>query len=695
MLKINLFLTAFLTAFLVFTLNIAFAQTFTAIGDTIPDNQQSHEYLLNVSGLTPTTLDSTHGLTRVCLTITHTWDSDLQVKLIAPSGKSVNLINNVGGDGDNFTNTCFTATSLNNITSSSAPFTGTFKSSLGNINDATNGNGVWKLVVRDGFAQDGGYLRSWRVTFGANAAVPMPLVSNLPIMVINTNNQSIVNEPKIAATMKLIDNSVSGNLNHENDYGNAYTGNIGIELRGNYSAILPQVPYAFELRDTAQNTRDTALLNMPKEHDFCLLATYNDKVFMRNPLAYKLSQDLNHYAPRTQYCELVLNGEYKGIFVLSETIKRGKKRVDIAKNDTTNNSPQGVTGGYIIKNDKYNNDGFLSNFHPLDVLSLNVHLIYHYPKARNITIPQKNYIADFINDYETVLYSSNFKNPTTGYRKYIDTRSFIDYFIIQELTRNNDGFKKSSYFHKNRDTINSKLFAGPVWDFDWAWKNIDECPQLSVTNGSGWSYKVNECGPDAPSNAWNVRLLQDTTYANELHCRWQEVRQNLLDTIVLNRYIDSTAQYLYQAQVRHYNLWGHMGQNTGSPEVTPQPPTFEACILQFKAWIATRITWLDANMPGRSCILATTKNLENSNENNSLQIFPNPVNDKISIIFNSKENEKQVLTIFDITGKTVFSTTFLSNEQFSLDVSKWQNGVYNAIIFTNNMPIKQKIIVLH
>ena len=173
--------------------------------------------------------------------------------------------------------------------------------------------------------------------------------------------------------------------------------------------------------------------------------------------------------------------------------------------------------------------------------------------------------------------------------------------------------------------------AGPVWDFDWAWKNINECPAWSVTDGSGWSYKVNECSPDAPSNAWNVRLLQDTAYANELHCRWQEVRAHLLDTVTLNRYIDSTAAYLYAAQVRHYDRWQHMGQNTGAPEVTTQPATFEGCIAQLKSWIATRITWLDANMPGSVCtpIVATANSVINAD---SWQILPNPADQNVQIL---------------------------------------------------------------
>lgn len=145
--------------------------------------------------------------------------------------------------------------------------------------------------------------------------------SNLPIVVITTKpGETIKNEPKITAEMKIIHNG-GGIRNNVSDSGNIYNGKIGIEIRGMYSASLPQKPYGFETRDIAGNNLDVSLLGMPSENDWVLLANYNDKTFLRNVLAFELFEKMGHYAPRTRYCEVVLNDEYQGIYLLGEKIK--------------------------------------------------------------------------------------------------------------------------------------------------------------------------------------------------------------------------------------------------------------------------------------------------------------------------------------------------------------------------------------
>ena len=633
------------------------AQTFSAVGDSISDDNQYNYFALNVPILTPPDLTAAHGLVKVCLNIAHTYTSDLEVVLVRPSGTTIRLFAGVGGGGDNFTNTCFTVNSTVSIASANPPFTGIYKAGLGNANDGSAADGTWQLRILDTYPQDKGKLNTWSITFDTSAAVPLPITSDLPLVVINTaNNAAIVNEPKTAAVMRIYNNE-NGAINTTTDTPE-YEGNIGIEIRGNYSASLPQKPYAFETRDSAQMEKDTSFLGFPKEQDWCFLAHYNDKVMLRNSLAYSLSRKMGHFAPRTKHCEVFVNGEYQGVYLLSETIKRGKKRVNIAKmTDTTLTLPN-VSGGYIIKNDIFSgSNGFQTAFPPLDVPSLTPGLVYHYPKAQNMMQAQKDYIADFVNELETALYGNNFADTAVGYRKYIDVRSFHDYFIMQELTRNNDGFKKSCYFHKDRNTANGRLFAGPVWDFDWAWKNVNECPPWSVTNGSGWSYKVNECSPDAPSVAWNVRLLQDAAYRNELRCRWNELRQTVLHLDSLNAYITEKTTYLNTAQARHHEYWGNMGSNTGTPEVTPQPADYAGHVTQFRAWIAQRIGWLDANIPGTCAVVAT----ENTAENSSFKLYPNPTQTEFSLALNQKNTEKlgekPVLILYNMLGQTVYTQT--------------------------------------
>ena len=123
--------------------------------------------------------------------------------------------------------------------------------------------------------------------------------SNLPLVVIDTQGQTIVDDVKINARMKIIYNEPP-QRNYPSDPGNIYDGNVGIEIRGSYSASLPQKPYGFETRDSIGNNLNVSLLNLPEENDWILLANYNDKVFMRNTLAFDLFTKMGHYQPGTR-----------------------------------------------------------------------------------------------------------------------------------------------------------------------------------------------------------------------------------------------------------------------------------------------------------------------------------------------------------------------------------------------------------
>jgi len=612
----------------------ALAQTYTGTGGTVPDNGVATDFTLNVSGLSPSTLNATHGLLNVCLDITHTYNADLDIKIIAPDGNTVTLASGVGGGDDNFTGTCFDMSAPDEIATASAPFTGTWNPMglLGNVNNGQNGNGTWVLRITDTWAQDQGTLNAWSITFGNSPAIPFVFTStNLPLIILNTANVSIPDEPKIPGTMKIIYNG-AGNMNHPSDPATDYDGNIGIEMRGAYSQSLPQKPYNIELRDAAGLELDTSLLGMPAEHDWQLIANYNDKSFLRNALAYKLFGEMNHYSTRFRFCEVMLNNEYQGVYLFMESIKRDNNRVDIAKLDTNENTGLDVTGGYIIKNDYWDgSNSWLLNYHPIDHPTMDVHLVYHYPKADNITTAQKNYIAGFVDNFESALYASNFSDTVIGYRAWAHVYSFIDYLLVNELARNNDGFKKSSYFHKGKDksTGISKLKAGPVWDFDWAWKDIWGCSIFEATDGSGWAHHINDCGPDVNSPGWYVRMMQDTNFTNLTRCRWEQLRTSILDTNHLFHYIDSCASEFQAAQQRHYDYWGHMGVSSGAPEVNAPAQSYAEEIAFFNDWIRRRIEWLDQNIPGNTGACEWLGTPEN--ETFETRIFPNPAETELFI----------------------------------------------------------------
>ena len=155
---------------------------------------------------------------------------------------------------------------------------------------------------------------------------------------------------------------------------------------------------------------------------------------------------------------------------------------------------------------------------------LDLHFLYEYPDARTILPVQKTYIARFVDSLERRLYSSNFRDPNQGYRKYLDVHSFISYFLVNEVARNADGFKKSIFYNKDKFSKGNKLNAGPVWDFDWAWKNIAGCSLYDNFSGAGWAHLNNDCPTDNNSTGWYVRMLQDTSFSNELRCTYDKYR---------------------------------------------------------------------------------------------------------------------------------------------------------------------------
>jgi subtilisin-like proprotein convertase family protein len=682
-------------AFLYFAFfsHLIYGQTFNGTTGAIPDDGTTTDYNLTVAGLSSSTLNAVHGLIKVKLNITHTYDSDLNVALISPDGTLINLFSGIGGDGDNFTNTNLYQTAINSINDGIAPFSGFYRpqQSLGNLNNNQNGNGIWKLRIKDTYPMaDAGILNSWSIQLGSNASVvPVFSTSNLPIVVINTNNVPIEDEPEINATMGIISNGI-GAINNTSDIPTDYNGNITIEYRGSYSQSLPQKPYKITTKDSNFIDANVSLLGMPLEHDWCLIANYNDKVFMRNALAYKLFGEMGNYAARNQFCEVVVNGIYQGVYLLMESLKRDNNRIDISKLETTENTGVNLTGGYIFKNDYWDEtNSWQLNYNPIDHPDFNVRLVYDYPKATVITPQQKIYIQTFVNNFETALYGQNFADEVLGYNAFIDIDSFIDYFIVNELSRNNDGFKKSCYFNKDKDGSNSisKIKAGPVWDFDWAWKNIDECSIFAATDGSGWAHKINDCYPDNNSTGWYVRLLQDENFQNKLRCRWNELRTTFLSNNALNYYVDSTALYLNAAQSRHFVKWENLGVSTGAPEVDADPNTFAGQITKFKNWIATRVLWLDANIPGNAstCILSL------NNRKLDLKLYPNPVKDLLH--FDNNTNLKiDIVLIFDSTGKCVFTSKFKPE----MDLSSLSNGIYFCKMINKSEIIRvEKIVVLH
>lgn len=646
------------------------AQTFSGTSGPIPDNGISTEFTVVVGGLTHP-LQAGHGVERICMTISHPRSSDLDVKLIAPNGMVVDLFSGIGGNGPDLIGTCLQDGAFPLISQGTPPFNGTYRPMgvLGEVNTGTDGNGTWKLRVTDTYPfADAGTVQSWSITFGTAATGPLLANgSDLPLVLLDTYGTEIPNEPKIPAWMKIVHHG-PGEMNHMEDIPNIYSGHVGIERRGHFSNILPQKPYNVETRMADGSNLNVPLLDMPAENDWILRANYNDKSLMRDPLAYELFRSMGHYSPRTRITELVLNGAYQGIYTLTERIKRDNRRVAIARLDPHENTGDDLTGGYILKVDYYDvTNSWRSSYSPIDHPGLDVHFVQVYPRPVNISDAQKEYIRDFVHGFETALYSPSFADAAMGYRAWIDTRSFIDYFLVNELARNPDGFKKSRFFHKDKDSNGGSLKAGPVWDFDWAWMNVQEC-FFGVTDGSGWAHHVNDCSPDINSPGWTLRLLQDPVFVQELRCRYNELRGTLMSPSHLFAFIDSVAAVVEHAQHRHFTRWPIWGLNSGTPETWPLAQSYPEEVQRLKNWIVSRLAWLDENMPG-DCL--HTASLERPEP--MLRIFPNPVSHLVHV-----EGDRAMagISLCDAAGRVLLEQAGAGALHRTLDLGTLASGPY-------------------
>ncbi len=466
-----------------------------------------------------------------------------------------------------------------------------------------------------------------------------------------------------------------GVRNNLSDPFNHYTGKIGIEIRGQSSQMFPMKSYSIELRDASDNSQEKSLFGMPKESDWVLYAPYTDKTLMRNFLAYTISNELGGWAAHCRFVEVIINGDYKGIYVFMERIKRGSGRVNVTKIAATDVSGDAVTGGYIFSLDK-EPDGWFSSFVAPNSTNQNKRQFsYVYPKPENIVQTQKNYIKNYVDSFEFALASPEFQHPLNGVRNFADIPSFIDYFIVNEVSRNVDGYRLSAFFYKDRDSKNRKIFAGPVWDYDLAFRNANYCSGSDIR---GWAYDFNSVCPGDGAGLvpfWWNRFMEDSAFKSSLRCRWKQVRQTSLNIQRLNFLIDSINSLVNEAQKRHFVRWPVLGQYIW-PNPNPIPASYAEEITTLKIWIENRLKWIDENIfnagPCYDYPASEKKSI-------IVGIFPNPLSDHFSVRVQSRYSQLFMVNVYDATGKTVYQKSFalLAGENLlQLKAANWASGIY-------------------
>jgi len=472
--------------------------------------------------------------------------------------------------------------------------------------------------------------------------------SNLPIFIIETENRdSIVDDPKITAHLGIIYN-VNGGLNYSDDPFNEYDGHIGIEIRGNSTAYFDsKKPYSFETRDNLGQDLNVSLFGLPSESDWILRSSYFDHTFIRNPLANYMSRQTGYWASKTKHVEVVLNGEYQGIYLFMEKIKRDKNRVNINKLKIKETSGEDLTGGYIWEITGFRNyKDVLANFGENRKIK--------YPKYDKIHPIQLEYIQKNDNAFRTKMDSSPniYANPNSGYVEHIWVESFIYEVIIQESMRNSDAYGFSGYYHKDK---NGLINAGPVWDFDQSSGN-SSYPDNGVVEG--WMIKH----PDTNNTPfyWS-KLFDDPYFKYSLSLRWKELRADKFKTEKLLKYVDSISSNLSLAQNREFKKWPVLGQYIWrETQGYEERNTYQKEVDYLKVFLRKRWDWMDLQLT----------NIPKPNGYPQILIQNDKIGKRFDLLDQTVELDLNILFSFPFDSKLKFETSLTDNNILSIDLKK-------------------------
>jgi hypothetical protein len=485
--------------------------------------------------------------------------------------------------------------------------------------------------------------------------------STLPIVVIDTDGQEILNDPRIVVHMGIIDND-SG-INNMDDSFNGYDGQISIEIRGSSSQMFPKKQYALETQDIDGENLNVSILGMPAENDWILYAPYSDKSLLRNFLAYELARNMGRYASRTRFCELVINGDYKGLYIFMEKIKRDNNRVDISKLDPDETTGDDLTGGYILKVDKWdgeNNDGWWSAS-PLPEYD-GTWYQYHYPEPDNIVDEQKDYINNYITDFELLIASEAYNDPNAGYYDQVNLESFIDVSLMSEISKNVDAYRLSAFMYKDKDSEDGRLTMGPIWDYNLAFGNAD---YYEGWDPAGWQMDVELGGDGFKIPFWWYRIWNDETFRNAFNQRWQELRQTVFSEEYIMNMIDSTIAIIDEAQIRNFQRWPILDQYIWPNAYVGG--SYENEIDYLTDWITARLDWMDEQA------------LSADDDNQLIRsysldpAYPNPFNPTTTIEFSIPRTEFVTVKVYNLVGHEI--TTLINDELFTGNYSiKWDGS---------------------
>lgn len=384
---------------------------------------------------------------------------------------------------------------------------------------------------------------------------------------------------RISAHMDIVDHETI--YNHVGDTPTIST-DIEIHVRGRSSRTFDKSSYAIRLQNPDGSNNPQAVMGMDAHHEWALYGPYLDKTLLRNYMWYNIGGEIMDYAPNVRFCEVLLNGEYQGVYVILENITAGN---DGARLNLTVNAKDNTFSGYLLRldleitgdEDTQKDINHFTSYTKRTQQELEI----IYPGGSNLTPEIAAEICQDFSDFEKALYSYDYDDQKYGYPASIDTESFIDYFLINEFTCNYDAGWLSTYIYKD---ISGK-YRMCLWDMNSACDNYQE-GQIDSQ-----SFQMQNC-------LWYFMLMKDEDFTDALIDRYWELRKTYFNEDYLDCYIDETVAYLGDAVARNYEVWGYSFE----PEhdlLLPSdrnPRSYEESIAQLKSFFKKRIAWMDENI---------------------------------------------------------------------------------------------------
>lgn len=438
--------------------------------------------------------------------------------------------------------------------------------------------------------------------------------TNMPIVFINVDGQMIQREDRVTARVKIIDNG-EGQYNYGDTIAHPdqkvdYEGYVGLKYRGNSSFNSSEKkPYSFRPLDKpleeGGKKQKVKIMGMGKDNDWALLAPFSDKSMIRDVLTFELARPYFDYVPHAKFCELVLDGTYYGVFIMSERVGKGKNRLNL--NDPGEDDGD-LTGDFHVEIDRDDEPQYYrSKYHPVDgsgneLSSSWITYQYKSPEYDDFAeLPAGTEAAlhKAIDDMEASFRTSYYSDPERGYRKYVDETSFIDYMLATELSFNIDGYRLSTNLYKYSETRAARegldhRWKMSLWDFNIAYGNANynygERTDL-------WQYDFNaRTGDPQLVPFWWYKLTRDKSFMDNVKQRWQQYRNGQYSDEAIEAKIDSLTNVITSggALNRNQSAWNVIGRQVWPNYYVGQ--TYGDEIDYLKNWIRNRVKFMDKQL---------------------------------------------------------------------------------------------------